>query len=75
MEKTKFDTGMCCAVCKFMRPHPETGYECHRYPPVGQAFLALEDGGLKHKATIGAWPPIKLTEWCGEFSISMDKVQ
>lgn len=58
-----------CEHCKFFYADPPAG-ECRAHAPTVLTWITPPDGPGKvpGQTTIGAFPPTRPTNWCGEFT-------
>lgn len=63
------DQSETCDTCRFAYgAAPAEKRVCRRYPPTGAVYLKSSVFGEMTYATIGAWPSVVPTDWCGEYA-------
>ena len=60
-----------CSRCDFCKPSPReyVDYECRRMPPI-----MVEHRSSCSKWFGVGWPEVKLSDWCGEFRDTPERV-
>jgi hypothetical protein len=69
-----------CSTCRYARELTEPGrqgIECWRYPPQPQAMMGQNNitGKPQIVGTIGIFPPVLPTTWCGEHAPKPESMQ
>lgn len=60
---------VCCDTCRFSQ-FDQGGGACKRYPPTVLMANVMTETGAR-SAPVGVYPPIRITDSCGEWKIKI----
>jgi len=66
----------CCGNCRYHQASDvnpsnlQRDHICVRWPPYGQLLP-----GAKGPTPVSYWPPVMISQWCGEWRIAVELVQ